>query len=782
LLLFLALGLLSGWPVLVGEVPLPAESVTQFPPWESVRPNPFLPPKHAEMGDLVTQFYPWRAFAGEAIRSGVVPLWNPHIVFGIPFVANAQSAVFYPPNLLYALFPTPVAWAMLYVLRTVLAAFFTYCFIRLRGGSKVGATAGGIIFAFSGFLTSWSGWPHVDTAIWLPAALCAVCWLRESPGAGTIALAALLLAMPVLAGHPETAIHLGAFVGLYALHRARVPKTGAAGSSRAFVFLALFSASAALALVLSSVQLLPTLEWIGELQRTLSNTWGSRPSIEILNFVYRDIVSNPNSAGFSIPEGSGYAGIATLVLAPLAYFHNNRRDVLFFTCALFVALAIIYGWEPFFWLSHQIPLIRGLANWRLLFLADFCLAVLAGLGASALVEALKKGRTLAQDRAVQRSIWRVGCIAFGVVAVAIIAVFIVTKLNGGRITFFRGPLAAGLLLLAMFSLLAWFRHGRPGVRPFSLSLLFLLTLDLLSVRVGHIPFVSPDEIFPATPVFEELKDDTSLFRVAALDAVYRSNFGMMYDLSAPGGYDIRLRSRAALMDPLRRGPHGPISFSAERVVEEKGTLLDLLNVKYLVTTTHNGSTAALASHSTRFDLRLSRGSVSVFENRSVLPRAFLVPANGFEIARSPEQALERMRSPSFDPRRSVIVEHPPELSVKEELAADSHREPSRVESVRVAINEVVVNAEVAEPSFLVLSQGHYPGWKVYVDEREASLLKVNHSLVAVLLPVSGYHSVRFSFEPLSYCVGLGLSVGAALFIAALAGHWLWKRRADSHRR
>ena len=66
-----------------------------------------LPPWNPLRWDGIAQFYPWRNFAHDTIRSGYLPLWNPYQFCGTPFVANSQSAVFYPPNLLFYFCPLP---------------------------------------------------------------------------------------------------------------------------------------------------------------------------------------------------------------------------------------------------------------------------------------------------------------------------------------------------------------------------------------------------------------------------------------------------------------------------------------------------------------------------------------------------------------------------------------------------------------------------------------------------------------------------------------------------
>src|SRR5512139_1199428 len=58
-------------------------------------------------GDLVSFLWPQYSFAGEAIRSASLPLWNPQLYSGAPFLADNQTGVLYPINLLaFLVFPS----------------------------------------------------------------------------------------------------------------------------------------------------------------------------------------------------------------------------------------------------------------------------------------------------------------------------------------------------------------------------------------------------------------------------------------------------------------------------------------------------------------------------------------------------------------------------------------------------------------------------------------------------------------------------------------------------
>src|SRR5262249_34967458 len=53
--------------------------------------------------DMLLQYLPWRVFGFGEIAHGNLPLWNPHIFAGRPFLGDFQSALLYPPNLIHLL-------------------------------------------------------------------------------------------------------------------------------------------------------------------------------------------------------------------------------------------------------------------------------------------------------------------------------------------------------------------------------------------------------------------------------------------------------------------------------------------------------------------------------------------------------------------------------------------------------------------------------------------------------------------------------------------------------
>ena len=74
-------------PVFTGKIPFPASLVFDFPPYAPVMPN-YISTVQTNTGDLVTSFYPYRTLAARAVREGTLPLWNPYMLSGAPFLAN----------------------------------------------------------------------------------------------------------------------------------------------------------------------------------------------------------------------------------------------------------------------------------------------------------------------------------------------------------------------------------------------------------------------------------------------------------------------------------------------------------------------------------------------------------------------------------------------------------------------------------------------------------------------------------------------------------------------
>src|SRR5215831_10987441 len=172
------------------------------------------------------QFYPWREFAMSEIRAGRLPLWNPYNGAGAPLLANYQSALMYPPHLLYFLLPGPGTMGILGVLHVLWAGLGMWQF---TGRLKIPAIGRGIAllsYPFSTTLIARFGtFPMVDVAAWLPWLLLATDALIDQAGLPQFLGLVGVVAMQLLAGHAQWTFYCLILAGSYSLWRIFISET-----------------------------------------------------------------------------------------------------------------------------------------------------------------------------------------------------------------------------------------------------------------------------------------------------------------------------------------------------------------------------------------------------------------------------------------------------------------------------------------------------------------------------------------------------------------------------
>ena len=763
-LIFTLIAGITYFPALFGKVPLPRDMVLQFPAWQGMaRSEPWQ--SYGDIGDLITAFYPFRAFAARAVREGAIPLWNPYFLGGAPFLASPQSSLFYPPNFLYYIFALPTAWTLCIVIRLFLSGMFMTLFVRHIGGTRAGSIFAGIVLSLCGFMTAWQGQPMDDGAAWLPFICYSVIRLRKEPSGRSIALAAFGFAMPVLAGHPEAAAHVtlvGIALALFMFVCSRAD----------WRFLLKFTAAGLLAFGLASIQIVPTLEWLGQMPGALDIRWPPLPFDRGFGWVSRDILHAPNSAGVWIPEGAAYAGMMTLVAAPLGLLHRSRKLAAFLAGLTLAAFGIAYGFEPMHWLARHTPVLAGLKNGRMILIAGFGLAALAGLGVSALEEDVPFSR---HRRAV----------ALAAVTAAFLSTFVlVYRLQLAtqfRVQFTHRPSFSRSLLFAGVILILWRLYGGLRGRVFPIAACAVIAFDLLTFSYRYTGFAGRDEIFPRAPVFEFLAKnaDPAQFRIAEMGVPYSANANIVYGIASGDGYEVRfIPAQRSFSSDYNDNPSG-LYFTPSLFLRFNDRRLDMLNVKYLVAAGRSPE-FDLLNASPRFALAYNNSYVAVFENKSVLPRAFAVPAGGVQLVDGSEKQLETLRNPAFDPNRAVLVSAVPP-SLKDSVDASPPNPfpfSSNVALVEGGINEISFRTSTSLRAVLVVSQTYYPGWKATVDGNETEVFPANLTLTGVALP-AGVHEVRLAFRPTSFKIGAALSLISCLILAAMAGIVLKTREASS---
>ena len=418
--------------------------------------------------DTLTYFYPYRAYAGEVIRSGQLPHWNPYLFYGVPFLANIQTALFYPLNaLFYVLTPTTALnWSV--ILHLFLASFFTYLWLRHSlAVIAPAALVGGALFGFGGFVGAQIGHLNqLNAAVWLPLALLTFHRaVRRGSGRWTVATG-VLLAIQLLAGHSQesymtvvTLAAYGAWLGCsgrgrplpratHALSwwparrlRRLVAAAGISGrlvpgppgrrwASTATALLVLVG-SVTLAATLASVQLFPTGELTGLSTRSGGLTLGEAASFSLPpTDLLVGLLPTYGLTGPTSTEYIGYVGVGGLLLAGIGLLLRfGAGATRFWAAVALAALLLALGkYTPLYGLLFPylpgLDLFRVPARWLMVW--SLALAALASLGLDRLWDTPPPGRGAA--------LTRLAALAAGGV-VGVLALLLVQRWGGAIIPF-----------------------------------------------------------------------------------------------------------------------------------------------------------------------------------------------------------------------------------------------------------------------------------------------------------------------------------------------------------
>jgi O-antigen/teichoic acid export membrane protein len=174
---FLVLALIFFAPDLFGGASLlPLDNLYRFPPWQQFAQTLGVGPAHNPLlDDLVLENYPWKKFILDSLRQGELPLWNPYILAGQPFLAAGQNAALYPFSVIFYMLPLTLAYGLFVALHFWIAAAAMYLLARVLRLGPLAATVAAIVYAFSGFMVVSVVFPMViSAAAWLPAILAAI--------------------------------------------------------------------------------------------------------------------------------------------------------------------------------------------------------------------------------------------------------------------------------------------------------------------------------------------------------------------------------------------------------------------------------------------------------------------------------------------------------------------------------------------------------------------------------------------------------------------------------
>lgn len=716
-------------------------------------------------------FYAWEA--AEWRSTGSLPLWNPMIMGGLPFVAVVtHGEILYPTALLRAVLPVHVVMNLAFVIHYILAGYFTYLFLRRLAVSWTGAVTGGLAYQLSGILISLVQPGHpgkLFVSALLPLTLLAlVAALRERRVWG-YPLLAVAVGLCLLSPHVQATYYLLIAAALFALYLTFGEPTAEPVRPR-LTRLAITLAAVIAGFGIAAPQILPFLEYIPHSPRAAGYSVGYAGSTSygipwnhVPEFLLGGFTGAPEAYWGSNPlkHHSEYLGLPVIALAILGFGDRRRRLVWWIAgIGLLFLLIALGGATPFYHLWWAVmPMVKKTrAPGMVFFVVAFCTATFAAFGVTRLE---REGQGLRHVRA-----W--------LIAAAVIALFGVTGIfgrlamaiappervggaiaHGGAI---RLSAVIGAMLLAAVAALAWGRlRGRVPASAFALGLPLFVGVDLW--RDGrHFWTYSPPPsqgLYRTDDVVARLQQAPKPMRV--LDFVYGQNVLMAHGIPQVLGYQ---GNELRYFDELIGGRPG--TQNGAHYVLTSTRLWELLAVRYVLlpdTASVTGYHLALGPATTAAGTR-----AYVYEADSLPPYARVVRGAVKVDAGAIPPTLADPRLPGYD--RVVLFAsdapvNPPPL---QDWPAPS---PSKAQVTAWDAGKMTIALDPPPPdsSYVLVSENWYVDWRASVDRQPAPVLRGDHALITVPVP-PGARTVELTYYSRTFARGKLIAFGTLILVLA----------------
>jgi len=777
--------------------------------------------------DLATpSFYemPMNKTVGNMYSKGELPLWNPYQGCGTPLAAQYSTRVFFPYQILEDISPFWL-WDYFMLGRLLVAAFFTYLFLRLLGVSAPCSFLGGTLYSLSGsFVWFINLEQFVNVAMMVPVCLFSLERFLQFKKMRYFAESAAAITFMILAGQPEIAIYVILLLSAYYIFRVIVEKP------KILFFLKeilKFTGLSLLGLGLCAFLVLPFLEFIPNSYQChpLGGTMGVQEPTRLyvaINTLIPSFTELPTSYRIFPHNGiwdwlGGYSGILAFYLILLGFFYKGgcRKFFLFFSLFGFFIILKNFGSPLASWLG-KFPLFDQ--SWSPRWAGcvwTFSIACAGALGLEVASQTLRKRKILpwgiflsflsvvaflAYKTTYFSQFKDLGADSLKAVLPPVlsgVAVGVFVILTAAYIICYcksEKSLIYGVICLAIFELWFYIPKGASfpwtalKLVPFLLGIIvvFFLAREKRNFAIAGIILVilsytfidlkSPNGFPDRCSLFKEpgyvkfLKKHQGFYRTIAGDGILMPNFS-----GAFGVFDVRyINSLSSLYyqnyvdQHLLQKPHAWITDrlwftglsdihkrklrSIYEEINDNLLYYSYLGIKYII---------APQSASASFPLAYDK-EVKIYENSHCLERVYI--ARNIEHSSDYKKAQELIGKSNFDIKNTVVIEEKEPEWYNDR--ANSSPSGGRTAIEEYAANKVRISANLEADGMLVLTDTFYPGWRAYVDGEETKIYRINGLVRGVFLR-EGRHSIEFIYFPLSFRIGLVISLIFFVFLAIL---------------
>ncbi len=723
-------------------------------------------------------------------RLGHVPLWNPELFGGLPFVAAGHGDIFYPTSFLRLVLPVATVVNLGFVIHYILAGLFTYWLLRRLHVSWTGSVIGGLAYELSGLIASYPS-PGHDGKLFASAALplaflALVMALRDKRWEG-YALLAIAVALSLL-GHFQIAYYLLIAAGLFAIYLTFGENTSEPGAQK-YLRLVFTLGAVLLGFGLAAIQLLPFIQYIPFSPRAQGyhgfegSTSFAIPWAHVTEFFFKNFAGSretywgPNGSyqgSMGLKLHSEYLGLPVIALAVLGALEKDRRRLVLWIggIGLLFLLVSLGAATPFYQLWWALmPMVKKTrAPGMAFFVVAFVVACFAGLGAER-IERKEAGKAFGPWLVVAVVVVLLAVSGiFGSMAEALAGAFApAARSNASAIMWGAFSSGVALALTATIALAAV--RGRLTPQVCALTLVLVVGGDLW-LNARHFWAYSPaptSDLFRADPVIDRLKRAPLPYRVLDLGA---------YNGSSPADGDVLM----AFDIPQVLGYHSnELRYYDELLGRDQGWAnlqyirsWDLLAVRYAIAPVRGRNDSIPGYHRVLDSVPISVGrEANLFERVTPQPYARVVP--GAFKAQDSSQVVPLLLDTRLDFNRLLIFT-PDQAVTPAPIREMPPPSPARATVTAWQPGQIAIALDPAPPapSYVLVAENWYPDWHATVDGTPAAVLRGNYALLTVPVP-AGAKRVELAFRSHAYETGrlislLSLGVLFALVLAPAAIH------------
>jgi len=774
--LLLLLPLILFWPVTVGSRTLiPADNLYQWEPYRTFadQQGVTLPPHNELLSDLVLENLVWKRFIVQSLRAGEVPLWNPYLFAGVPFLAAGQHSALYPFSLLFYLLPLSRAYGWFTVSQLWLAGVFMFLFGRVLRLGRFPALIAGLTYQLSAFfLVSVVFTMVIAAAVWLPLLLAIIEIMirrQEEKGSGPfvpivyLLVGAVALGLHILAGHPEILVYTLLVMAGYALVRLLL-LWRRVGSWRPAVRLAgWLGLMGGLGLGLGAVQLIPLLELVTCSFREGSVTYAdvvgwAYPARQIITFLVPDFFGNPAHHGYwdlvsrqwvavdrifwgikNYVEAGSYVGILPLCLAAVAVLSalrkpgaEEQRHVWVLAGLALVSLLFVFGTPLYALLYYGLPGIKQLHSpFRWVFPYTLSVAALAGFGARELDRPSPLVKPLARAAIGGGAVLVAGLLAVGIAPQPFLPLadrFLVAvekaqeAFSSGQMLLsyeWRNLLVLGLMLAASGIVLRLSRcpiHLKMGrwadgpVPVWQVLAVGVLAVDLLLFGQGFNPAADPAWLEFTPPAIRFLKEQAAPGQPWRLTTYQIGEDTKTLNANIPWLHGLQdVRGYDSIILRQYADYMGAIEAQGELLYNRIAPIYRLEHLSSPLLDLLGVRYVVTEGQVPNPDYRL------VYEGEVRIYENSDALPRAFALPRAEVVSIGDLapRLQSFDPRQVVLLDDQMVHADDTRLQSPGTWPFQAARVVTYSPNALFVDVEMPGPGWLVLADSYFPGWKAY---------------------------------------------------------------------